>query len=108
MKKILITFVTALMALGGLAVLAQAGDHQDAQRLQMNQLPPAVQKVIKQEAAKHPLKSITMGDDEDSRLYEGKFGNGSKQIELKIAANGQVVSREIERKHNEDREEKDD
>lgn len=74
----------------------------------MSQLPPKVQKVVKKETAKHPLESIAMGDDESAKVYEVKFRDGAQRIELKVAANGRVVSREVERNHREDREEKDD
>lgn len=108
MKKVMIAFLAALMALGGSAALAQAGNNQDAKGLQLSQVPPAVQKVIKQENAKHPLVSLAMGDDDGAKLYEGKFRNGNQQLEIKIAADGRVVSRELEQNHQEDREEKDD
>ena len=108
MKKIMIACLAALIALGGSAVLAQAGRSQEPHELQLSQVPPAVQKAIKQESAKHPLVSLAMGDDGGNKLYEGKFHNGSQQIEMKITADGRVVSREIEQNHQEDQEEMDD
>ena len=108
MKRIMIACVAALIALGGSAILAQAGRNQESHELQLNQVPPAVQKVIQQESAKHPLESIAMDDDDGVKVYESKFRNGKQQIELKIAADGRVVSRELERNHREDREERDD
>ena len=108
MKKVMIACLAALIALGGSAVLARAGSDQEAHNLRMSQVPPAVQKVIKQESAKHPLVSLTMGDDDGAKVYEGKFRGGLQQVELKIAADGRVVSRELEYNHREDREEKDD
>lgn len=107
MRKIIIPSLAALLVLGGGAALSMAKEHQDSPKLELGQLPPAVQEVIKQEAAKHPLRSITLDDDE-AKLYEGKFQDGERQIELKVAANGQIVSREMEREHREDREENDD
>ena len=108
MEKILIICMAILMVIGGTSVLAQAREHEDVQRFQINQVPPAVQKVIEQEAAQHPLKSITMADEDGAKLYESTFKAGKQQVELKIAANGEVVSREIERNHKEDQEGKDD
>ncbi len=107
MKKIVIACVTALMTLGGTAVLALASEHQDSTGLKMSDVPPAVQKVIEQEAARHPLKSL-IRDDDGAKLYESTFRDGKQQIELKIAANGTVVSREVERQHKEDQEGNDD
>ncbi len=108
MKRSLIVIFVALMAVGGSVFLARAEEHGQAKALKLSQVPPAVQKVIKQEAAKHPLDSISMGDDEDARVYEGKFRDGARMIELKVASNGRVVSRELEQNHREDREEPDD
>ncbi|MBU4276140.1 MAG: hypothetical protein KKC30_05295 [Proteobacteria bacterium] len=108
MKKGITACLMALMALGGSAVLVQAGNNPEAKTLQLSQVPPAVQKVIKQEAVKHPLVSLAMGDDGGAEVYEGKFRGRLQQIELKIAADGRVVSRELERNHREDREEMDD
>ncbi len=108
MKRSVIICLVALFALAGSAVLARAGNDQEAKKLQVSQAPPAVQKVIKQESVKHPLVSLALGDDDDAKLYEGKFRDGNQRIELKIAADGRVVSREMEKNHQEDREEKDD
>ncbi len=108
MKRIMIACLAALIALGGSVVLAQAGRSQEPHELQLSQVPPVVQKAIKQESAKHPLVSLAMGDDDGAKVYEGKFRNGKQQIELKIAADGRVVSREMEQNHQEDREEMDD
>jgi hypothetical protein len=107
MKRNLIIMLVALMAVGGSVFTALAGEHGE-NGLKLSQAPPAVQKLIKQEATKHPLESITMDDDGNSSVYEVKFRDGSQRIELKVAANGQVVSREQEQGHREDREERDD
>ena len=107
MKRNLTVILAALMAVGGFVFSAQAGEH-GQKGLDLSQLPPAVQKVIKQETAKHPLESIAMGDDESAKVYEAKFRDGSQTIELKLADNGRLVSREVERSHREDREEQDD
>ena len=107
MKRNLIVVLVALMAVGSSVFLAQAEEH--AQReLKMSQIPPAVQKVVKQEAAKHPLVSIATGEDESTKTFEMKFRDGAQILELKVAASGRVVSRELERSHLEDREERND
>ena len=107
MKRNLILILAAMMAVSGFVFSAQAGEH-GRERLKLSQVPPAVQKVIKQETAQHPLESIAMGDDESAKAYEAKFRDGEQRIELKVADNGRVVSREVERNHREDREEKND
>lgn len=108
MQKIIVASLAVLLALGGSAVMAQAREHQGSAKLQLSELPPAVQQVISQESAKHPLQSVALADDDNAKLYEGKFKDGKHQIELKIASDGQIVSREMERNHREDREENDD
>ena len=107
MKRNLIVILAAMMAVSGFAFSAQAGEH-GQKGLELSQLPSAVQKVLKQETTKHPLESITMGDDESAKVYEAKFLDGAQTIELKLADNGRLVSREVEQNHREDREEKDD
>lgn len=108
MKRNLIIILAALAVVGGSTLLARAGERDQTTALKLSQVPPAVQKVIKREAAKHPLESISMDDDEDAKLYESKFRDKDGRIELKVAANGRVVSREMESNHREDREERDD
>ena len=108
MKRMIPVYMLALSALAGLAVLAHAAPARHFSKLQLSDVPPAVRKAIEQEAASHPLDSITMEEEGGGRLYEGTFRDGQQQIELKMAGNGLVVSREVERRHQEDQEENDD
>ncbi len=108
MKRMISAYVLALLALAGLAVFAHAAPSRRVTNLKIGDVPPAVQKAIAQETARHSLQTIAMNDDDGAGLYEASFTDGQQQIELKIAANGQVVSREKERGHKEDQEETDD
>jgi uncharacterized membrane protein YkoI len=92
---------TALLPLSGLVVIALvslgawAGDEQE-EKVTLDQVPAAVKATILAEAAGAKIKEIERETKDGEIIYEAEFMVDGEKVEIAIAPDGTLLSREIE------------
>ena len=71
-------------------------DEEDEVKLTIDQVPPAVKAAILAEAGDNPIKEIEAETKNGKTVYEAEWVSGGKEIELKVAADGTILKKEVE------------
>jgi uncharacterized membrane protein YkoI len=71
-------------------------DEEDEVKLTLDQVPPAVKAAILAEAGDNPIKEIEAETKNGKTVYEAEWVSGGKEIELKVAADGTILKKEVE------------
>ncbi len=69
---------------------------QNGQKVQMSDVPPAVQNAIKTQAAGASIDDIDRGTLQGKTVYEAAFKHDGKHNELRVGEDGNVVARYVE------------
>jgi hypothetical protein len=67
-----------------------------------DQLPAAVQKTIRAEAGDHAIAEIEEIHQKDQVYYEADWIEGENEIEIRVAIDGKLIGREVEKAEAED------
>jgi len=71
-------------------------DEEDEVKLTLDQVPPAVKAAILAEAGNNPIKEIEAETKDGKTVYEAEWIADGKEIELKVAADGKILKKEVE------------
>ncbi len=80
----------------GALCLAAVSRGDDEERVTLDQVPATVKAAILKAAAGAEIREIERETEDGKTVYEAEFVLGGKEIEVKIAADGSVLSREAE------------
>ena len=85
--------VIATIALAGLA------SAQEEVEVSLDQVPKAVQETILREAAGGKITEIEQETKDGKTMYEAEYKRDGREIEIKIAPDGRLLGRKIEKEN---------
>ncbi len=71
-------------------------DDDEQEQVSINELPKAVKATILKHAKGGEIKEIEREDEDGKIIYEAEVIIGGKEVELKVASNGRLLSKETE------------
>jgi hypothetical protein len=88
----------------------QEGEHQDGDenevKVTLDQVPPAVKDAILNEAGSNPIKEIEAETKGGKTVYEAEWVVAGQEIEIKVAADGTILKRKVEKEDDDEKDEK--
>ena len=100
--------LTLVGVCGFLSVSALAEGKKTEKGVTIDQVPAAVKATILKEAGDNKIDEIEeVSIDGEVAYYEAEWDSGGKEIEIKVAPNGKLLSREVEDDDDEDDDDED-
>ncbi len=95
-KRWAVTVVSAFVLVALAARVGWAGKRKKEEKVTIDQVPAAVKATILKEAKGAKIKEIEKETKKGKTIYEAEFVVDGKEIEIKVAADGKLLSREVE------------
>ncbi len=100
-SSMIVLLVVGLGVVGGVAFGAWASNAQEEQ-VTLDQVPPAVKATILSEAAGAEIKEIERETKGGRTIYEAEFLVNGEEVEIKVAPDGTLLGREVEREEDDE------
>jgi len=71
-------------------------------KITIDQVPAAVKATILREAGDNKIEELEVETENGVTTYEAEWHEGGKEIEIKVAADGTLLAREVEDEDNDD------
>lgn len=81
---------------------------EDEEQVSINDVPKAVRATILKHAKGGEIKEIELEDEDGKIIYEAEIIIGGKEVELKVAPNGRLLSKETDEGYHEDDDDEDE
>lgn len=101
-KRWAVTVVSAFVLVALAACAGWAGKRKKEEKVTIGQVPAAVKATILREAKGAKIEEIEKETKKGKTVYEAEFVVDGKEIEIKVAPDGKLLSREVEEDDDDD------